>query len=151
MNEHSHAEHRWPVDEDPTQAWRAAPTMLDRFYPMDDVVAVIDNRIAAERAVQALRNAGVSDGDIDLVDGAWFARAARSAVGQRGMIQNLTHLLPTDETILARTYVEEAEQEHDLIVVHAPSQVDVERARAVLASHGAREMHHYGRRVISDL
>lgn len=151
VTEHSHAEHRWPVDEDPSQAWHAAPTMLDRFYPMDDIVAVIDNRATGERAVQALKDAGVSDGDVDLVDGAWFAQAARSAVGQRGMVQRLTHLLPTDETILARTYVEEAEREHDIIVVHAPSHDDVERARAVLAAHGAREMHHYGRHTIRDL
>jgi hypothetical protein len=67
------------------------------------------------------------------------------------MVRRLTHLLPTDETILARTYVEEAERKHDIVVVHAPSQDDVERARAVLAAHGAREMHHYGRRVIRDL
>jgi hypothetical protein len=151
MTEHSHAAHRWPIDEDPAQAWRAAPTMLDRFYPMDDIVAVIDSRATAERAVQALKDAGVSDGDVDLVDGAWFATAARSAVGQRGMFQRLTHLLPTDETILARTYVEEAEQEHDIIVVHAPSEDDVERVRTVLAAHGAREMHHYGKRLIKDL
>jgi hypothetical protein len=151
MTERSHAEHRWPVDEDPAQAWRAAPTMLDRFYPMDDIVAVIDDRATAERAVRALKDAGVSDGDVDLVDGAWFARAARSAVGQRGRIRRLTHLVPTDESILARTYVEEAERQHDIVVVHAPSDDDVERARAVLAAHGAREMHHYGRHVIRDL
>jgi hypothetical protein len=125
--------------------------MLDRFYPMDDIVAVIDHRATAERAVQALKEAGVSDGDVDLVDGAWFAQAARSAVGQRGMVQRLTHLLPTDETILARTYVGEAEQDHVIIVVHAPSQDDVERTRAVLAAHGAREMHHYGQHMIRDL
>jgi hypothetical protein len=151
MTEHSHADHRWPIDEDPSQAWRAAPTMLDRFYPLDDIVAVIDDRPTAEHAVQALKDAGVSDSDVDLVDGAWFAQAARSAVGQRGRFQRLTHLLPTDESLMARRYVEEAEQNHDIIVVHAPSEVDIERARAVLAAHGAREMHHYGRRVIKDL
>jgi hypothetical protein len=151
MTEHSHAEHRWPIDEDPAQAWRAAPTMLDRFYPMDDLVAVIDDRATAERAVQALKDAGVSDGDVDLVDGAWFAQAARSAVGQRGWVKRLTHLLPTDETYLAKTYVEEAEHQHNLVVVHAPSQDDVERARKVLAAHGGREMHHYGQNVIRDL
>jgi hypothetical protein len=151
MSELTHAAHRWPVEEDPEQAWRAAPTMLDRFYPIDDVVAVVDDRATAERAVQALKDAGVSDDDVDLVDGSWFARAARSAVGHRSTFQRFTHLLPTDETFLARKYVEEAEQEHDLIVVHAASPEDVERARLVLSTHGAREMHHYGRHVIRDL
>jgi hypothetical protein len=151
MTEHSHAEHRWPVDEDPSQAWRAAPTMLDRFYPLDDIVAVIDDRSTAERAVQALKDAGVSDADVDLVDGAWFGQAARSAVQHRGVVRRLAHLLPTDESLLAGRYVEEAEQKHVIIVVHAPSQDDVDRAQGVLAAHGAREMHHYERHMIRDL
>jgi hypothetical protein len=151
MTEHSHADHRWPLDEDPSEAWRAAPTKLDRFYPLDDIVAVIDDRSAAERAVQALKDAGVSESDVDLVDGAWFAQAARSAVEQRGMFRRLAHLLPTDESQMAGQYVEEAEQHHDIIVVHAPHPDDIERARGVLVAHGAREMHHYGRRVIRDL
>jgi len=151
MTDHSHADHRWPIDEEPSQAWRTAPTMLDRFYPVDDIVAVIDNRPTAEHAVQALKDAGVSDGDLDLVDGGWFAQAAHAAVQQRGVMRRLAHLLPTDESDLAGRYVEEAEHQHVLIVVHAPGQDDVERARAVLAAHGAREMHHYGRRVIRDL
>ena len=151
MTEHSHAEHRWPVDEDPSQAWRTAPTKADRFYPLDDIVAVVNDRPVAERALKALVDAGVPDGDVDLVDGAWFAQAARSAVEQRGVFQRLSHLLPTDETFVARQYVEEAESGHVIVFVHAPSHDDVERARAVLAAHGAREMHHYGQRVITDL
>jgi ABC-type branched-subunit amino acid transport system substrate-binding protein len=125
--------------------------MLDQFYPLDDLVAVIDERPAAERAVQALKDNGVPDSDVDLVDGAWFAQAARSAVQNRGVVKRLAHLLPTDESLLARRYVDEAEQQHVIIVVHAPSQDDVERAREILAAHGAREMHHYERRVIRDL
>jgi hypothetical protein len=151
MSVHSHAEHRWPVDEDPSQAWRGAPRKLGQFYPLDDIVAVIDDRAAAERAAQALKDAGVSDGDVDLVAGAWFAQAARSAVQQRGVLRRLAHLVPTDERVLVRQYVEEAEAGHFLVVVHAPSPDDVERARAVLAAHGAREMHHYERNVIRDL
>ena len=151
MTESSHADHRLLVTGDPSQAWRAAPKQLDRFYPLDDIVAVIDDRPAAESAIQALRDAGVREGDVDLIDGAWFAQVARSAVRSRGRIKRLTHALPTEESLLARRYVEEADQGHVIVVVHAPSQDDIERARAVLAAHGAREMHHYEKRVIRDL
>jgi hypothetical protein len=151
MTEHAHAEHRLPVDEDPSQAWRAAPTMLDRFYPMDDIVAVIDDRATAEGALQALKDAGVSAADMDLVDGAWFAEAARSAVEHRGTMRRLAHAIPTDESLLTKRYLEEAEQQHVIIVVHAASDDDVTRAGAILAAHGAREMHHYARRMIRDL
>jgi hypothetical protein len=151
MTDHSHAEHRWPVADDPSQAWRSAPTKLDRFYPEDDIVAVIGDRSTAERAVRALTDAGVSQDDVDLVDGDWFVEAARSVVERRGVVKRLTHMLPTEESELARRYVEEAEQGRIIVVVHAPADEDIDRARAVLAAHRAREMHHYGRRVIRDL
>jgi hypothetical protein len=151
MTEQSHAEHRWPVQEDPLQAGRAIPTKVDRFYPLDDIVAVITDRPTGERALQALRDAGVSDGDMDLVDGAWFAKAARSVVEHRGMVRRLSHLLPTDESLLAKQYVEEAEQGHVIILVHAPEQDDVERAQRILAADGAQDMHHYEPHVIRDL
>jgi len=151
MTDQSHAEHRWPVDEDPSQAWQSVPTMMDRFYPLEDVVAVIDDRSTAERAIQALKDAGVADGDVDLADGAWFAQAARSTVQRRGRIARLTHMLETDESLLVTRYVEEADQMHVIIAVHAPNQDHVDRVRAVLAEHGAWEMHHYGKHVILDL
>ena len=67
-------------------------------------------------------------------------------------MKRLAHLLPTDESDLARGATwKRREHQHVLIVVHAPGRDDVERARAVLAAHGAREMHHYGRRTIRDL
>ena len=100
MTEHPHAEHRPPIDEDPSQVGQSAPTKLGQFYPLDDILAVVDDRTTAERAVQALKEAGVSDGDVDLLDGAWFAEAMRSARRQFGVAQRLAHLLPTDESLL---------------------------------------------------
>ena len=89
MTEDAHAEHRPPVDEDPSQVGRAVPTKLGQFYPLDDILAVVDDRAAAERAVQALKDAGVSDSNVDLLDGAWFAEAMRSARRQFGVARPL--------------------------------------------------------------
>jgi hypothetical protein len=151
MTEHSHAEHRPPVDEDPSKVGQAAPTKLGQFYPLDDILAVIDDRATAERAVQALKDAGVPDGDVDLLDGAWFAETIRSARRQFGVAQRLAHLLPTDESLLVQRYVAEADQGRVIVIVHAEGPDDVDRARSVLAAHGAREMRHYERLVIRDL
>jgi hypothetical protein len=79
MTEDAHTEHRPPVDENPSQVGQAAPTQLGQFYPLDDILAVIHDRDTAEHAVQALKDTGVSDGDVDLLDGAWFAEAMRAA------------------------------------------------------------------------
>jgi len=151
MTEDAHAGHRPPVDEDPSQVGQAPPTMLGQFYPLDDILAVVENRPTGERAVQALKDAGVSKDDVDLLDGAWFAEAMRSARRQFGVAQRLAHLLPTDESLLVQRYVAEADQGHVIVIVHAERPDDVERARSVLAAHGAREMRHYERLVIRDL
>ncbi len=151
MTERSHADHRPPINEDPSTGGQAAPTKLGQYYPLDDLLAVVEDRSTGERAVQALKDAGVLDGDVDLLDGAWFAEAMRAAGRQHGIARRLAQLLPTDESLLVQRYVAEADQGHVIVLVHAERPDDVERARSVLAAHGAREMRHYGQRVIRDL
>ena len=98
MTEHSHAEHRPPVDKDPSELGPPPPgtTAMGQFYPLHDILAVIDDRATAERAVQALKDAGVADDDVDLVDGPWFAEAVRGLGRRRGVLARLAALLPTD-------------------------------------------------------
>jgi hypothetical protein len=151
MTERPHAEHRPPVDEDPANLREAPPTKLGQFYPLDDILAVVDDRPIGERAVQALKDAGVPEGDVDLLDGAWFAEVMHSAREHGGIAWRLAHLLPTDESLLVETYVAAAEHGHAIVITHAESPEDVERVRGVLAAHGAREMRHYERHVIRDL
>jgi hypothetical protein len=151
MTDHSHAEHRAPVDKDPANTGGAPPTKLGLFYPLDDILAVVEDRSSGERAVQALKDAGVLEGDVDLLDGAWFAESMRSAREQQGIVGRLAHLLPTDESHLVKTYLKAADQGHAIVIVHAENPEDVERARGVLAAHGARGMRHYKRNVIQDL
>jgi hypothetical protein len=153
MAEHPHADHRPPVDQDPSKLGPPPPGTMSfgNLYPLNDMLAVIHDRATAERAVQALKEAGVPDGDVDLLDGAWFAEALRGIGEHRGVVARLAALLPTDESLLVRRYVAEAEQGHSIVVLHAPQPEDVERARGVLAAHGAHEMRHYGPRVITDL
>jgi hypothetical protein len=153
MTEHSHAEHRPPVDKDASTLGPPPPgtTLAGAFYPMNDVLGVIHDRATAERAVQALREAGVPAGDVDLLDGPWFAEAMGSIERHGGVGARLAALLQTDERRLVERYVAEAEQGHCIVAVHAPQPQGVERARRVLAAHGAREMRHYGRSVITDL
>jgi hypothetical protein len=151
MAERPHAEHRPPIDEDLSQIGESPPTKLGQFYPLDDILAVVEDRPIGERAVQALKDAGVSEGDVDLLDGAWFAEAMRSARDRQGIVGRLAHLLPTDESLLVKRYVAAADHGHPIVIVHAEGPADVERARDVLAAHGAREMRHYGQHVIRDL
>jgi hypothetical protein len=151
MTERSHDEHRPPIGEDPSIVGQEAPTKLGQFYPLDDILAVVEDRSTGERAVQALKDAGVSETDLDLLDGAWFAEAMRASGRRYGVARRIAALLPTDESLLVKRYVTEAEQGHLIVVVHAERPDDVERARSVLAAHGAREMRHYRQHVIQAL
>ena len=153
MTERSHADHRPRVDQDPSTLGDPPPgvTLGGQFYPRDDMLAVIDDRTAAEGAVQALKEAGVSEEDVDLVDGTWFGEAIRGMRERRGVLARLATLLPTDESMLVRRYVEEADRGHSIIVVHAEQPEEVTRAAQVLRGHGAYGIRHYGRHVITDL
>ena len=153
MTESSHAQHRPPVDEDPAQLGPtpADTTSFGTLYPLHDVLAVVHDHAEAERAVQALKDAGVRDGDVDVLEGAWFAEAVRGIDRRGGLAARLAKILPTDERLMLRRYMAEAEQGHSVVVVHAEKPQDVERAGRILRAHGGHEMRHYGRMVITDL
>jgi hypothetical protein len=149
MTEHSHDEHRPRADQDPSS--QQAPTAMGQFYPLHDILAVVDDRVAGERAVQALRAAGFAADDVDLLDGEWFVEAMRGVNRHGNLAERLMALLPTDERKLVELYEREARQGHFIVVVHAPEPKDVGRAQQVLRRHGAREMVHYGTAVMTRL
>jgi hypothetical protein len=118
---------------------------------MNDILAVVHERSDGERAVKALKDAGVPESDVDLLDGAWFAEAVRRLDRRGGIASRLARLLPMDERLLVRRYVEQAEKGHFVLVVHAEDQAQIQRASGVLAHHGALEIRHYGPSCITDL
>jgi hypothetical protein len=124
---------------------------MGQLYPTGDILAVIDDRADAERAVQALKQIGVPPGDVDLVDGAWFVEAIQHVEQRRGLIGHIAAMVAQEEGDLTRKYQEEASKGHTIVVVHA-ERLDVSsQVVHVLAEHGARSMHHYGQLVITDL
>jgi hypothetical protein len=148
MSDHSHASHRQP--EDPA-ARGQVPHKLGEFYPLDDIVAVVDDQATGERARQALVEAGIPADDIDLIDGAWFIERGRQIKGSRTFAEKLGSLLASEERSYVEEYEEEAQNGHSLMAVHAESEEIAEQARKVLASHGARRMRHYRPHIIQEL
>jgi hypothetical protein len=143
----SHADHRPPVGQDPATA-PSPPIELGYLYPENDVLAVVDDRATGERALAALRQIGVPAGDIDLLAGGWFVERMRRLRQGHGLLQLLSL---SDERDLIRGYVEEAENGHHLIAVHAAGPGVAERVRGVLAAHGARHMLHWERFTVTEL
>ncbi len=130
------------------------PTSLGNPYPLDDVVAVIDDRESAERAVRSLRDAGLPEDDVDLVDGPFAIEAFRSFRQHRGRLQRLEAWLSSvfsDDATYAPIYQREAERGHYLVIAHAPRPEVVERVRQVLSAHGAHSMRHFELLTVTDL
>ena len=132
----------------------APPTSFGNIYPRDDVVAVIDDRESAERAVRALSNAGLPRDDVDLLDGPSVVETSRAFQQHRGRLQRLEAWLSSafsDDAAYARSYVLEAERGHYLVIAHAPRPDVVERVRQVLRAYGAHGMRHYESWTVTDL
>jgi hypothetical protein len=118
------------------------------------VVAVIDDRESAERAVRALSDAGLPEDAVDLLDGPSVVEAIRSFRQHRGRLQRLEAWLSSafsDDADYARIYALEAERGHYLVIAHAAQPELVERVRQVLHAHGAHGMRHYESLTVTDL
>jgi hypothetical protein len=127
----SHAAHRQP--QDPTQRGDV-PHQFGEFYPLDDIIAVLDDERAAGRAHEALVEAGVPAGDIDVISGDWFIEHGRELKQARGFAERLAGLLASEERGYVEEYEDEARQGHALIAVHAVDDATAERVRQVLAA-----------------
>jgi hypothetical protein len=121
------------------------------FYPLDDIIAVLQDQATGERTVQALVAAGIPAGDIDLIDGPWFIEHGRELQGERGFGQRLAGLLASEERGYVKEYEDEARQGRTLIAVHAADVTTAERIRGVLVDNGASRMRYYREGIIQDL
>ena len=151
MTQSSHDEHRPPVGQDPVQTAEEIPKLMGHLYPVGDILAVIDERADVDRLVQALAAAGVPDGDIDLVDGAWFVQVMRANKESWNPIQHAVARLAADEGEVVRTYIRHAEEGHSIVVVHAEQPELWATVADLLRAHGAHDLRHYGSLVMTTL
>jgi hypothetical protein len=123
-------------------------------YPDNYVTAAIDRREDAERAAEALRQAGFDREDVvvmhagEVIDNLQFRERHRNFVG-RILAQIKANL--TDEGLDDKRREHEAYRGHSIVNVYAPDPHQVERARDILAAHGAHDVKHYGEWTIEDL
>jgi hypothetical protein len=153
MPDDVHAKHSPRRARDSTRAG-TPPMSFGNVYPLDDIVAVIDDRESAERAVQGLHDAGLPENDVDLLDGPSLLEAERAFRDRRGPLQKVQAWLSeafSDDAAYARSYVLEAERGHYLVVAHAEHPEVAERIGRVLRAHGAHNIRHYQPLTVTDL
>jgi hypothetical protein len=152
-SENAHAKHR-PRNALGTTRTSLPPTSLGNIYPRDDVVAVIDDKESAELAVRALSDAGLPDDDVDLLDGPTVVEADQSLRQRGGRLRKFEAWLSaafSDDGDYARTYLQEAQRGHYLVVVHAAEPEVVQRVSQVLHAHRAHTIRHYELLTVTDL
>lgn len=149
MSNESHEQHRPPVGQDPAHA--EPPTRFGQFYPEKDIIAVVDDRAAGERALQSLERSGVPADDMDLIDPELILDADRSLHESRNVVQRLAALVASEEGSYAAEYVEEARQGHPIVAVHAQDRAHAEAIGALLKQHGGRRLRYYDHQTIEDL
>lgn len=125
-----------------------------RPYPVDDVVGVINDQASAEHAVQALRNAGLPEQDINLLDGLSVIATRRSHEQQHGNLHRFAARLASlfsDDVAYALEYLHEAERGHYLLIVHAPEHRVLERIRRGDSWSRRHTMRQYACLTVTDL
>jgi hypothetical protein len=152
MSSTAHAKHAPPKPGEPLHG--GPPLSFGTLYPEGDVHAVIDDRDQAERAVQALRAAGIPEGDIDLVEGPWYAELHRNFLQHRSLLQHAESViasLVSDHAKHFDEYAEEARKGHNILIVHATEPEVLEKVRQVLVDYDARLGRHYGHWTVTYL
>ena len=126
-------------------------TLFGTFYPKHYIVAVIPEQDQAQQAVAALREAGHPEQEARLWTGAEVLDRYNTFLQKRNVLERLGSYLPSDEHEALQQYVSEAEEGQYFVTVYAPHPDQIERARDILAKHGASDMHYYGEFVMTDL
>jgi hypothetical protein len=137
----AHAAHRPPA---------APPTSFGNLYPRGDIIAPVPDYMTAENVATDLRKGGFPDGDIDVVDNASAIRASEELERRRGILGRLGAIFG-DEHSFAQEFAELARAGHAFLIIHAPNEDAVNRARTVLGMHGVRGARHYGHFLVTDI
>ncbi len=122
-------------------------------FPEKHVVGLIGDLPEAERAVQALQDAGYKAEEIHLFLSQQFITGIKEKRQKTNPFQGLIHRLvaTSDEGFAGDWYLAEARQGHHILAVYAPDAQQVERVRALLVKVHAHGIKYFGTWGISNL
>jgi hypothetical protein len=123
------------------------------LFPRKHVVSVIDSLPNAEKAVQALREAGYDEKGIYLIHGQDFVEGLKETQQSASGLAKLIHgfQATTDEGFAGDMYLKEAEQGHEVLAVYAPKAEEANRIRDVIIRYNAHLIKYFGEWAVEDL
>ena len=125
-----------------------SPTPGDMTQRPDWLVAVINEPTEAERAVQALYQAGFAQDDVTLSHGPDAVDQMQERGQQKSLLGKLADGITkavSDSGTYEEDYADEAHAGHSTVHVHTSDPEEVEKARQILVAHNAHHIRHMGR------
>ncbi|MEO7001120.1 MAG: hypothetical protein ABI068_04910 [Ktedonobacterales bacterium] len=125
------------------------PAASDNLSQQQDwLIGVIDDPQDAERATQALYDAGFAHENVMTLHGPDAVQRLNAKEDQRNVVNKLYSTLTntlTDAGRFEEDYAAEARAGHTIMNVHVVEPDRIELARQILAAHNAHTIRHYGR------
>ncbi len=136
---------------DGNEARRTPETRGGRLYPMDAIIAHIDDGDQAAAAEIALRDAGWERDDVITASGEEVLQVSGAAQADRGFLQRIAAAFPSEEADIENEYKDAAARGVWAMMVKARTDDRRVAATSILKAHGAYGLRHYGKRVITDI
>ncbi|MGH2465898.1 MAG: hypothetical protein ACRDGI_10595 [Candidatus Limnocylindrales bacterium] len=117
-------------------------------YPLDWLLAVIDDPAAAQPAALALVDAGFDPEHVKVLEGATADGSLSdlpTSSGAIGQLIRLVQFMSMDQTPDLRLYEAALDDGRAIIAVHCAERDRLLRARDILAASGAHFQNHFGR------
>jgi hypothetical protein len=117
-------------------------------YPLDWLLAVIDEPAAARTAAAALLAAGFEEDNVKVLEGATADGSLADLPTSRGAIGSLIRLvqfMSMDQTPDLRLYEAALDDGRAIVAVHCANRQRLLQARDILAANGAHFQNHFGR------
>lgn len=127
------------------------PTRGGETYPLDHVIAMIDDEPSARAAAEAVAADGVLEEEIHLITGQELLQIERAIDDRRSLWNRIVELYPSDERQIINDYKKAAEKGGFFFAVYAPNTDRRDRVRDVLKGFGGYHMHHFSNRTYTDL
>lgn len=128
--------------------------LLGVTYPTDYVIAVIDDLVEAEHAVEALQQAGFEAKDITLFKNEQIVKIFQTCDAHHNPLKSIKSVIASvasDEGDYHVFYAAEGRDGHHLLTIYAPRLVLVDRAYEILKLHHAHMMKFFGRWTVTTL
>ncbi len=128
-------------------------TLWGTFYPKGYVVAVVDDPQAAQRAFEALQNAGWAGEEARLWTGEQVLAKHQQFMEHRSLAQRVGASIGSGspEDVALKRYLEQARHGHLFLTVHAPNSNQVEQIHGILDDYNAHTIKYYAAAGVADV